>query len=79
MSSEKKQNRYQVNYSDIGNNIRKLREGFGWSKFDLAEQMGLSDERSIYYYENGQKITLECLIKISEIFDTTLDSLLVKN
>lgn len=79
MMNGNKQGRYQLDYWSIGNNIRILREKHGMSKFDLALEMGLKDERSIYYYENGSKLTLDRLVQISEIFGVTVDSLLVSS
>ena len=79
MMTGKKQDRYQLDFWNIGNNIRKAREERGISKFDLANELGLSDDRSIYYYENGEKLTLQRIAQISKVLGVTVDSLLVFN
>lgn len=72
-----RQERYQLDYWNIGNNIRKAREERGLSKFDLATELGLRDERSVYYYENGEKLSLPRIAQISKVLGVTVDSLLV--
>lgn len=79
MMKGEKQDRYQLDLWSIGNNIRKVREEKGISKFDLANELGLSDDRSVYYYENGEKLTLQRIAQISKVLGVSVDSLLVYN
>jgi transcriptional regulator with XRE-family HTH domain len=79
MMTGKKQDRYQLDFWSIGNNIRRVREERGISKFDLANELGLSDDRSVYYYENGEKLTLQRIAQISKVLGVSVDSLLVYN
>lgn len=79
MMKGEKQDRYQLDLWSIGNNIRKVREERGISKFDLANELGLSDDRSVYYYENGEKLTLQRIAQISKVLGVSVDSLLVYN
>lgn len=79
MMKGEKQDRYQLDLWSIGNNIRKVREERGISKFDLANELGLSDDRSVYYYENGEKLTLQRTAQISKVLGVSVDSLLVYN
>ena len=43
----------------------------------MAEMLNIS-QRTYSYYENGRTIPVEGLIKLSEIFDVSLDEMLGK-
>lgn len=62
----------------LGNRIKLLRKEKGCSQDELAKQMG-ADARQISRYETG-KITpsAEALIKLAEVFDVSIDYLLVE-
>ena len=79
MMKGEKQERYQLDLWNIGNNIRVAREKRGITKFDLAVELGLNDDRSVYYYENGEKLTLQRIAQISKVLGVSVDSLLVYN
>lgn len=60
------------------NRIKKLREEFGYTQQDLANK--LNGSRSVIgLYENEmRKPSLEILVKLSEIFDCSIDYILCK-
>lgn len=62
----------------LGERIRQLRTERGWSQDELAAHVG-SDARGISRYENG-RITpsLDVLVRIAEVFNTSLDYLAVE-
>lgn len=73
----KDKNRYINDRWEIENRIRKYREQRGYARFDLAEALNLKDERSIYYYEMGEKLpSLDKFLIICEFLDISLDDLL---
>jgi len=59
--------------------IKKLRKEKGWKQSDLAEKTGI-DRNMISYYENGKYLpSADALMKIAEIFDVSIDYLLVED
>ena len=59
--------------------IKLLRKSKGWTQHDLAEKMG-TDARMISLYESKKTIpSAEALIKIAEIFNVSIDYLLIEN
>lgn len=63
----------------IGEQIKNLRKERGWSQADLATKIA-GDAGQISRYENG-KITpsVEAIVKFAELFDVSVDYLLVDN
>lgn len=63
----------------IGEQIKTLRKERGWSQADLATKI-VGDPGQISRYENG-KITpsVEAIVKFAELFDVSVDYLLVEN
>lgn len=60
---------------DLGEKIKLLRTERGLNQTQLAKKLNLS-KSSISKYESGQKIpTLETLINIAALFNTSLDAL----
>ncbi len=60
----------------LGNNLKKLRIEKGWSQFDLATKLDVS-QTSVAHYEAGtRQPTIETLIKLSSTFQVSVDSLL---
>lgn len=60
------------------NRIKELREENSWTQMELAKKMDCAMS-SIAMYEKGQrKPSMEVLIKLSEIFNCTIDYLLGK-
>lgn len=55
--------------------LRELREDLGLTQKQLAEMLNLT-QSTIAYYENGRKMpTLENAVRITKIFNTSLDYL----
>jgi len=63
----------------LGEKIKLLRKEKDWSQGELAEKIG-SDARQISRYEND-KITpsVEAIVKIAQVFDVSIDYLLVQD
>ena len=58
--------------------IKELRTEKGWTQSELASKLG-SDARMISQYEKGKSIpSVEYVIKFAEIFDVSIDYLLVE-
>jgi transcriptional regulator with XRE-family HTH domain len=63
----------------IGQNIKYLRKRHGLSQQELADQLAVL-RSSVSDYERGHtQVSIESLIKISDIFNVSLDALLRKN
>lgn len=61
------------------NRIKSLREEFGYTQQDLANKLD-SSKSVIGLYENEtRKPSLEILVKLSEIFDCSIDYILCKS
>lgn len=61
------------------NRIKELRKEFGYTQQDLAEKLD-SSKSVIGLYENEtRKPSLEVLLKLSDIFDCSIDYILCKN
>ena len=67
----------KIDFVRLGENIRFLRQGRGWSLSDLAEKSHLS-KAYISDIENGAagKPNVQYLFQIAEALDTTIDGLL---
>ena len=61
----------------FGEKLRSLRRGHGYSTLRLAQILGYSTHSYLNEIETGKKApTLELVIKISNLFQVTTDSLL---
>lgn len=61
--------------STLGKNIKALRKEFGWSQNQLAEYLSVS-QTSVAHYEAGtRQPTIETLIILAQLFDTSIDVL----
>ena len=59
--------------------IKLLRKSKGWTQNDLAGKIG-TDARMISLYESKKTVpSAETLIKIAEIFNVSIDYLLIEN
>jgi len=64
----------------IGNNIKVLRDKYGFRQEEVANFLGLKKHVTISYYENGSRnIPLEHLSKIADLFNVELEVLLTEN
>ncbi len=62
----------------IHERLKELRKARGWTQNELAEKID-TDARMISHYENGKFVpSAEALIKIAEIFDISIDYLLIE-
>jgi transcriptional regulator with XRE-family HTH domain len=63
----------------LGERIKQLRKDAGWSQAELGEKVG-TDAGRISRYEAG-RITpsAEALVRIAEVFNVSLDHLLIDN
>ena len=63
----------------LGANIKYLRNKFKFSQQDLADKLGVP-RSSLSDYERGHtQVSIENLIKLSDIFDVKIDNLLRSN
>lgn len=60
------------------NRIKKLREEFQYTQQDLADKLNGSKSVIGLYENETRKPSMEVLIKLSEIFDCSIDYLLCK-
>ena len=62
--------------SDIGFNIRKLRQKRKMSQEQLAKKLNVS-KSMVSCYERGKNVpTAECLFQLATIFDVSVDTIL---
>ncbi len=60
----------------FGKRIKELRTESGYSTTTLAEKLGVT-VRLVYYWESGKReCSFDMLIKIANLFDTTVDYLI---
>jgi transcriptional regulator with XRE-family HTH domain len=60
----------------FGEKLRILRERRGMSQRELGKEMGFSSSAYVHFLETGQrKPNVELLLKLSELFDVTVDAL----
>ena len=61
----------------IGNRIKRLRQERGWSQAQLGQRLGVH-QKQVSGYERGVHVpSAEMLAKISEVFDVSLDYLII--
>lgn len=60
------------------NRIKKLREEFGYTQQDLANKLNSSKSVIGLYESETRKPSMEVLIRLSEIFDCSIDYILYK-
>ena len=61
------------------NRIKQLREENNWTQLDLSKKMDCSMSSIAMYENETRKPSMEVLIKLSEIFDVSIDYLLGKS
>lgn len=68
-----------MNYELNINNIKKIRTELGISQEDMAEKLGYSSKSGYSMLENGYvSISLERAIKISEVFNKSMEEIFFK-
>ncbi len=61
------------------NRIKQLREENNWTQLELSQKMNCAMSSIAMYENNNRKPSLEVLIKLSEIFNCSIDYLLGKS
>lgn len=65
--------------SDYMNRIKILREEFGYTQQELADKLDGAKSTIAMYENETRKPSLEVLIKLSEIFNCSIDYILCKS
>ena len=61
------------------NRIKQLREEKKWTQTDLSKKLGCAISSVAMYEKEERKPSLEVLVKLSEVFDCSIDYLLGKS
>lgn len=61
------------------NRIKQLREENNWTQLELSQKMDCAMSSIAMYEKGDRKPSMEVLIKLSEIFDCSIDYLLGKS
>lgn len=61
------------------NRIKKLREDFGYTQQELADKINGAKSTIAMYENETRKPSLEILVKLSEIFNCSIDYILCKS
>ena len=64
---------------DVGKNIKKLRELKNFNQNHMAEKLGMSQRNYSNIEANGNKVTVDCLLKICEILQVSINQVLDLN
>ena len=63
-----------------GSNITQMRCRAGMSVKDLQNIFGFSSPQAIYRWQRGEAMpTLDNLVILASVFDTTLDAIVIRN
>lgn len=60
------------------NRIKQLREENSWTQLELSQKMNCAMSSIAMYEKGDRKPSMEVLLKLSEIFDCSIDYLLCK-
>lgn len=60
----------------IGERLKELRKGKGWTQVQVAAKMGLTDSVISFYERQERAPSPEVLIKFAELYDVSTDYLL---
>jgi len=64
---------------NLQSNIRKLRNRMGISQYEMAEKLGINRPRYSSYEEYRCEPNISLIIKLSEVFEVSIDDLIKKN
>ncbi len=67
-----------ITNAGMPNRVSELRKAHGWTQQQLADKLYV-DKNTISRIENGTHFTLENLIRISNVFEVTLDYIMFHN
>ena len=70
---------YKFTGSEIMNRIKQLREENNWTQLELSKKMNCAMSSIAMYENETRKPSMEVLIKLSEIFDCSIDYILGKS
>ena len=59
----------------IGDHIRRLREGRGWTQQALGKRLGKKTSTISAYETNAKLPSVDCLIEMAELFGVSLETL----
>ena len=59
----------------IGDHIRRLREGKGWTQQALGKRLGKKTATISAYETNAKLPSVDCLIEMAELFGVSLETL----
>ena len=69
-----------VNMAATGSNIARMRRRAGMTVQDLQNIFGFSSPQAIYKWQRGDAMpTLDNLVILASVFDTTLDAIVIRN
>ncbi|WP_405375493.1 helix-turn-helix domain-containing protein [Pseudobutyrivibrio sp.] len=69
----KKVTRPDYDLKAIGKNLRKLRKKKGLSVDDVSEYLGIASDRTIYYYESGERVApFDVMFALMELYEADL-------
>ncbi len=66
----------QLNYYEIGQNIRKFRKAYNLSQEQLAERVGISVTHMSHIETGNTKLSLPVLVSIAEILNVRTDEII---
>ena len=69
-----------INMAATGNNITQMRRRAGMTVQDLQNIFGFSSPQAIYKWQRGEAMpTLDNLVILASVFDTTMDAIVIRN
>lgn len=69
----KKVTRPDYDLKAIGKNLRKLRKKKGLSVEEVCEYLGIASDRTIYYYEAGERVApFDVMFALMELYEADL-------
>ena len=69
-----------INLAATGNNITQMRRRAGMTVQELQNVFGFSSPQAIYKWQRGDAMpTLDNLVILASVFDTTLDAIVIRN
>lgn len=68
----------EIFYKALGKRIKELRKEHGFTQEILGEKIGVTKSAIVNYETGIRKIPLDTLVKISQLFDIKLDTLIGK-
>ena len=69
----------RINLIETGNNISRLRKERGLSIRQIQEAMGFNTPQAIFKWQRGETLpTIDNFLVLSELFNTTIDEIVVK-